>query len=170
MSCVVLDLTMLDKLSIVDWFSWVIESFLIISSIKNIFILCLFRISHCHITLINLIYSFSTLNHYSSNYFKLFLEMMIWYSSMTTATRLQQNCNDDVSILQDTISENKRHITKSESEEAEDKLSLDINEQLTCAMLQRDELQKKQKLAVIWSKIETLQVIETTKRSCSTFI
>jgi len=51
--------------------------------------------------------------------------------------------------LQDTISENKRHITKSESEEAEDELSLDINEQLTCAMLQRDKLQKKQKLAVI---------------------
>jgi len=38
---------------------------------------------------------------------------------------------------------------KSESEEAEDELSLDINEQLTCIMLQRDELQKKQKLAVI---------------------
>jgi len=38
---------------------------------------------------------------------------------------------------------------KSESEEAEDELSLDINEQLTCAMLQHDELQKKQKLAAI---------------------
>jgi len=38
---------------------------------------------------------------------------------------------------------------KSESEEAEDELSLDINEQLTQAMLQRDELQKKQKLAAI---------------------
>jgi len=54
---------------------------------------------------------------------------------------------------------------KSESKEAEDELSLDINEQLTCVMLQRDELQKKQKLAAIQSKIETLQVIETMKRS-----
>jgi len=59
---------------------------------------------------------------------------------------------------------------KSESEEAENKLSLDINEQLTCVMLQRDELQKKQKLAAIQSEIETLQVIETTKRSHSAFI
>ncbi len=32
-------------------------------------------------------------------------------------------------------------------------------------MLQRDELQKKQKLAAIRSEIETLQVIETTKKS-----
>ncbi len=149
MSYVVLDLTMLDKLSIVDWFSWVIKNFLIISSIKNILILCLLRISHCHITLINLVYSFSRLNHHSSNYFKLFLEVMIWYSSMTTATRLQQSCNNNVSILQDTISENERCIMKSESEEAEDELSLDIDEQLTRAMLQCDELQKKQKLAVI---------------------
>jgi len=54
---------------------------------------------------------------------------------------------------------------KSESEEAEDKLSSDINEHLTQAMLQHDELQKKQKLAAIQSKIETLQVIETTKKS-----
>jgi len=38
---------------------------------------------------------------------------------------------------------------KSESKEAKDELFLDINEQLTCTMLQRDELQKKQKLAVI---------------------
>jgi len=38
---------------------------------------------------------------------------------------------------------------KSESEETEDELSLDIDEQLTRAMLQRDELQKKQKLAAI---------------------
>jgi len=50
---------------------------------------------------------------------------------MTTATRLQQSQNDDVSILQDIISENERCITKSESEEAEDELSLDIDEQLT---------------------------------------
>ncbi len=54
---------------------------------------------------------------------------------------------------------------KSESEEAEDEFSLDINEQLTWVMLQRDELQKKQKLAVIQSKIEILQVIKTTKKS-----
>ncbi len=59
---------------------------------------------------------------------------------------------------------------KSESEEAEDELSLDINEQLTWAMLQHDELRKKQKLAAIQSKIETLQVIETTKRSHQIFI
>ncbi len=38
---------------------------------------------------------------------------------------------------------------KSESEEAKDEFSLNINEQLTQAMLQHDELQKKQKLAVI---------------------
>ena len=145
-------------------------SFLIISSIKNILILCLLRISHCHIILIDFVYSFSRFNHHSSNYFKLFLEVMIWYSSMTTATQLQQSCNNDISISQDTISENKRCIMKSESEEAEDELSLDINEQLTRAMLQRNELQKKQKLAAIWSKIETLQVIETTKKNHSAFI
>ncbi len=90
---------------------------------------------------------------------------MIQYSSMTTATWSQQSWNDDVSILQDIISENERCIMKSESEEAEDKLSLDINEQLTWAMLQRNELWKKQKLAAIQSEIETLQVIETTKKS-----
>ncbi len=60
-----LDLTMLDKLSIVDRFPQVIESFLIISSIKNIFILCLLRISHCHIILIDLVYSFSRLDHHT---------------------------------------------------------------------------------------------------------
>jgi len=38
---------------------------------------------------------------------------------------------------------------KSESEEAEDELSLDIDEQLTHAMLQCNKLQKKQKLTVI---------------------
>jgi len=37
--------------------------------------------------------------------------------------------------LQDIISENERCIMKSESEEAEDELSFDINEQLTQAML-----------------------------------
>ena len=91
---------------------------------------------------------------------------MIWYLSMTTETQLQQSCNDDILILRDIISENERCIIKSESEEAENELSLDIDKQLTWAMLQHDELQKKQKLAVIWSKIETLQVIETTKKSC----
>ncbi len=74
---------------------------------------------------------------------------MIWYSSMITVIWLQQSCNDDVLILQDTISENERCIMKLESKEAEDELSLDINEQLTQAMLWCDELQKKQKLAVI---------------------
>ncbi len=65
MSYVMLDLTMLDKLSIINRFSQVIKSFLIISSIKNILILCLLKISHCHITLIDLIYSFSKLNHHN---------------------------------------------------------------------------------------------------------
>ncbi len=36
-------------------------------------------------------------------------------------------------------------------------------------MLQHDELQKKQKLTVIWSEIETLQVIETMKKSYQVF-
>ena len=56
---------MLDKLSIVDWSSQVIENFLIISSIKNIFILCLLKISHCHIILIDLVYSSSRLDHHN---------------------------------------------------------------------------------------------------------
>ncbi len=60
---------------------------------------------------------------------------MIWYSSMTTAMWLQQSCNNDVLILQNIISENERCIMKLESEEAEDELSLDINEQLICIML-----------------------------------
>ncbi len=94
---------------------------------------------------------------------------MIWYSSMTTATWLQQSWNDDISILQNIISENKRCIIESESEEAENELSLDIDEQLTWAMLQRDELWKKQKLAAIQSEIETLQVIKTTKKSHEAF-
>ncbi len=94
---------------------------------------------------------------------------MIWYSSITTVTRSQQSWNDDVSILWNIISENERCIMKSESEEAEDKLSLDINEQLTWAMLQCDELQKKQKLAAIWSKIDTLQIIETMKKNHQVF-
>ncbi len=56
---------------------------------------------------------------------------MIWYSSMTKATWSQQNHNDDVSILQNIISENKRCIMKLESEKAEDEFFLDIDEQLT---------------------------------------
>ncbi len=95
---------------------------------------------------------------------------MIQYSSMITATRLQQSCNDDVFILRNIISENERRIMKSESEETEDELFLDINEQLTCIMLQRNELQKKQKLAAIQSEIETLQVVETMNESRLTFI
>jgi len=50
---------------------------------------------------------------------------------MTTAMQSQQNRNDNVSILQDIISENERCINKSESEEAENELFLDIDEQLT---------------------------------------
>jgi len=71
--------------------------------------------------------------------------------------------------LQDIISENECCITKSESEEAKDELSLDIDEQLTWTMLQHDELQKKQKLAAIQSEIETLQIIETTKKNHQVF-
>jgi len=72
---------------------------------------------------------------------------------------LQQNHNDDVSILQNIISENECYIIKSESKEAEDELSLNINEQLIQVMLQCDKLQKKQKLTIIQSKIEILKVI-----------
>ena len=78
---------------------------------------------------------------------------------------LQQSWNDYVSILQDIISENECHITELKSKEAKNKFSLDINEQLAWVMLQCDELQKKQKLITIQSKIEILQVIETMKRS-----
>ncbi len=56
---------------------------------------------------------------------------MIWYSSMITATWLQQSCNDDVLILQNTILENKHHIMKLESKEVKDEFFLNINEQLT---------------------------------------
>ncbi len=41
---------------------------------------------------------------------------------------LQKSWNDDVSILQDIISENECHITELKSEEAKNKFSLDINE------------------------------------------
>jgi len=88
---------------------------------------------------------------------------------MTTATWLQQNCNDDVSILRNIISENKHRIMKSESKEAENKFSLNINKQLTKAMLWWNELRKKQKLTVIQSEIEILQVVETMKKKSSSF-
>jgi len=71
--------------------------------------------------------------------------------------------------LQDIISENKHCIIKLESEEVKNELSLNIDEQLTQAMLQCDELQKKQKLTVIQSKIKTLQVIKITKKSHQVF-
>ena len=44
---------------------------------------------------------------------------------------LQQSWNNDILILQDIISENECCIMKSESKEAKDELSLDIDEQLT---------------------------------------
>ena len=44
---------------------------------------------------------------------------------------MQQSWNDDILILWDIISENECCIMKSESEEAENELSLDIDEQLT---------------------------------------
>ncbi len=87
--------------------------------------------------------------NYNYNYFKLFLEVMIWYSSMITVMQLQQNWNKNVLILWNIILENERCIMKLESKEAKDKLSLDINEQLTWVMLQCNELQKKQKLTII---------------------
>jgi len=71
--------------------------------------------------------------------------------------------------LQDIISENKHCIIKLESEEVKNELSLNIDEQLTQTMLQCDELQKKQKLTVIQSKIKTLQVIKITKKSHQVF-
>ncbi len=82
---------------------------------------------------------------------------------------MQQSWNDDISILQDIISENECCIMKLESEEVKNELFLDINEQLTRAMLQYDELRKKQKLAVIQSKIETLQIVEMMKRNYEIF-
>jgi hypothetical protein len=51
---------------------------------------------------------------------------------------------------------NKRCNLKLENEKTKNKLFLDLNKQLIKATLQCDELQKKQKLAAIHSKIETL--------------
>jgi len=44
---------------------------------------------------------------------------------------LQQSQNNDISILQNIISENERCIIKSENKEAENEFFLDIDEQLT---------------------------------------
>ncbi len=88
---------------------------------------------------------------------------------MITVTWLQQSQNNDISILQNIISKNERCIIKSENKEAENEFFLDIDEQLTWVMLQCDKLQKKQKLTVIQSKIKTLQIIETMKKSHQAF-
>ncbi len=69
--------------------------------------------------------------------------MRIWYSSMITVTWLQQSWNNDILILYNIILKNKCCITESESKEVKNELSLDIDEQLTWAMLQCNELQKK---------------------------
>jgi hypothetical protein len=61
--------------------------------------------------------------------------------------------------------ENEHHNLKFKNEEAKDELSLDLNEQLIKAILQHNELQKKQKLAAIHLKIKTLQIIEMMKKS-----
>jgi hypothetical protein len=63
------------------------------------------------------------------------------------------------------MTENECHNLKFKNEEAKDELFLDLDEQLTKAILQCDELQKKQKLAVIHLKIKILQIIETMKKS-----
>jgi len=63
------------------------------------------------------------------------------------------------------MTENEHHNLKFKNEEVKDELFLDLNEQLTKAILQCNELQKKQKLIVIHLKIKTLQIIETTKRN-----
>jgi len=54
---------------------------------------------------------------------------------------------------------------KSENKKVKDELFLDFNKQLIQATLQCNELQKKQKLAVIYSKIKILQIIKMTKKS-----
>jgi len=63
------------------------------------------------------------------------------------------------------MTENKCCNLKFKNEEVKDELFLDLDEQLIKAILQHDELQKKQKLAAICLKIETLQIIEMTKKS-----
>jgi hypothetical protein len=66
--------------------------------------------------------------------------------------------------------ENERCNSKFKNEKVKDEFSLDLNEQFTKAILQYNKLQKKQKLAAIYLKIEILQVIETTKKSHLTII
>jgi len=63
------------------------------------------------------------------------------------------------------MTENEHCNLKFKNEEEKDELFLNFNEQLTKATFQYDELQKKQKLAAIYLKIETLQIIETMKKS-----
>jgi hypothetical protein len=67
--------------------------------------------------------------------------------------------------LHDIMTENEHCNLKFKNEEEKDELFLNFNEQLTKATFQYDELQKKQKLAAIYLKIETLQIIETMKKS-----
>jgi hypothetical protein len=68
------------------------------------------------------------------------------------------------------MTENEHCNLKFKNEEAKDELFLDLDEQLTKAILQCDKLQKKQKLTAIHLKIETLQVVKTTKKSHLTII
>jgi hypothetical protein len=64
------------------------------------------------------------------------------------------------------MTENECCNLKFENEEAKDELSFNLDEQLTRAILQCDELQKKQKLVTIHSKIKILQIIKMMKKSC----
>jgi len=68
------------------------------------------------------------------------------------------------------MTENERCNLKFENEEVKNELFLDLDEQLIKAILQCDELQKKQKLAAIHLKIKILQVVEMTKKSRLTII
>jgi hypothetical protein len=63
------------------------------------------------------------------------------------------------------MTENEHRNLKFKNEEVKDELFLDLDEQLIKAILQHDELQKKQKLTVIHLKIKILQIIEMTKKS-----
>jgi len=63
------------------------------------------------------------------------------------------------------MTENECCNLKFKNKEAKDKLFLDLNKQLTRAILQHDKLQKKQKLTTIHLKIKILQIIEMTKKS-----
>jgi len=63
------------------------------------------------------------------------------------------------------MTENEHRNLKFKNEEIKDELFLDLNEQLIKMTSQHNELQKKQKLATIHLKIETLQIIDITKKS-----